>query len=128
MAKLTILVGVLLILVGLGGYAVSDSAKPMTALIPSAIGTVFIFFGALLLIDNKVLRIIIAHLALVFALLLPLSIIGRWFTTGMGTPLALLSQIITIVILWGYVALGIKSFINARRARKEAVPGFDVVQ
>ncbi|MEM6312680.1 MAG: hypothetical protein AAF743_01245, partial [Planctomycetota bacterium] len=107
-------------------FLISDSDKPVTALIPAAIGGLFLVFGALQLPDQRVLRMVVAHLAVLAAALLPIGVVMRWIGGEFGTPLAFTVQAVTLVLLWGYVALGVRSFIAARRARKEGV-GFEVV-
>ncbi|MEM8872808.1 MAG: hypothetical protein AAGD32_00995 [Planctomycetota bacterium] len=120
MAKITLVLGVLLIILGVGAYSVSTSDKPETALIPAYIGGLFLVFGGLMLPKVKLLTIIVAHLAVVIAALAPGGIIVRWAGGNFGTALATFVQIATLVLLWGYVAIGVRSFIVARKQRKLA--------
>ena len=117
MPTLTRTVGFLLILLGVAGY-VATGAVSITALIPA-------FFGALLLILAMVARNPNArkhamHAALALALLGVLGTAPRIFSAinaGNISRPATLAQIAMAVVLLVYIALGVKSFIDARRAR-----------
>ena len=69
MAKLTIVFGILLIILGVTGYVYTGSAHP-TALIPAAAGILFIIFGALASSDNAKKRMLWMHISVTVALLL----------------------------------------------------------
>ena len=117
MPTLTRTVGFLLILLGVAGY-VATGAVSITALIPA-------FFGAILLILAMVARNPNArkhamHAALALALLGVLGTAPRIFAAinaGNISRPATLAQIAMAVVLLVYIALGVKSFIDARRAR-----------
>ena len=117
MPALTRTVGFLLILLGVAGY-VATGAVSITALIPA-------FFGAVLLILAMVARNPNArkhamHAALALALLGVLGTAPRIFSAinaGNISRPATLAQIAMAVVLLVYIALGVKSFIDARRAR-----------
>jgi len=117
MPTLTRTVGFLLILLGVAGY-VATGAVSITALIPA-------FFGAVLLILAMVARNPNArkhamHAALALALLGVLGTAPRIFSAinaGNISRPATLAQIAMAVVLLVYIALGVKSFIDARRAR-----------
>jgi hypothetical protein len=117
MPALTRTVGFLLILLGVAGY-VATGAVSITALIPA-------FFGAILLILAMVARNPNArkhamHAALALALLGVLGTAPRIFAAinaGNISRPATLAQIAMAVVLLVYIALGVKSFIDARRAR-----------
>jgi hypothetical protein len=117
MPTLTRTVGFLLILLGVAGY-VATGAVSITALIPA-------FFGAILLILAMVARNPNArkhamHAALALALLGVLGTAPRIFSAINGGNIsrpATLAQIAMAVVLLVYIALGVKSFIDARRAR-----------
>ena len=117
MPALTRTVGFLLVLLGVAGY-VATSAVSITALIPA-------FFGAILLILAMVARSPNArkhamHAALALALLGVLGTAPRIvaaINAGNISRPATLAQIAMAVVLLVYIALGVKSFIDARRAR-----------
>src|SRR5262245_34647903 len=118
MPSMTRLVGFVLILLGIGGY-VGTGRTSITAMIPA-------FFGAIFLILAIVARKAEArkhamHAAVALALVGALAVIPR-IVSGIGagnlTRPAVLSQIVMAVVLIVYVALGVRSFIDARRARR----------
>jgi hypothetical protein len=113
----TRLVGFLLALLGLAAYALTGFAS-MTALIPAFFGVVFILLA--LAARSESARKHAMHIAVAVALLGLLATLGRVvpaITAGaIGRP-AVIAQLLMAVILAVYVALGIKSFMEARRAR-----------
>src|SRR6185312_10140904 len=74
MAKLTILFGILLIVIGVTGYILTGSEHP-TALIPSGAGILFVIFGALASTAASKKRMLWMHISVTVALLLFLSLI-----------------------------------------------------
>lgn len=130
MPAITILVGLMLILVGLGGFGYSyakDGVAHFTALIPAVIGVLILLFGALAIFREN-LRKHMMHGALLVALLGFLgTVMGvvKLFTLIAGgsveRPLAVVSQSLTAVLCLVFIILGIRSFIAARRARTETV-------
>jgi hypothetical protein len=117
MPKLTIIHGVLLVLLGSGSYIASGGASK-TALIPAIFGFVFLVCGMLGLKEN--LRKHVMHAAAAVALLAILAILSRWLRAGFPAELNLASgsQILFLLLTVGYMALSIKSFIDARRRRQ----------
>ena len=119
MLKAAFITGILLILVGLGGFYASG--RELTALIPGILGFLLVLTAAVGL--RPVLRKHAMHGAILVALL---GIIGA----GMRLPkligaedpsaLAITSHIFTVLLLLGFFVLGINSFISARRKRKAA--------
>lgn len=124
MPAITIIIGVMLILIGVGGYgyaASTGNASP-TALIPSAIGLLIAVLGGIATKEN--LRKHAMHGAILIALL-------GFLGTVMGIPKAVsllqgaqierpaaaISQTLTSILCLILVALGVKSFIDARRNR-----------
>ena len=120
MARIAIIFGTLLILVGLVGYAVSGAAS-FTALIPSLIGALIGLCGFVGL--NERLRKHAMHGAATLALLALLGsargVLGLISWAG-GTiperPLAVASQSVTAVLCFVFLLLAVRSFIEARRA------------
>ena len=121
MATTTIGFGIVLILLGLGGYLGTDMVSP-TALIPSAFGLLLVIFGALARDDKR--RKMAMHLAVTVGLLgflgtvpgllkLPTMLSGG----VVQRPAAVVAQSIMAVLMAIYVAMCVKSFIDARRRR-----------
>ncbi len=122
MPKNTIILGILLIAIGIIGYLASGAASA-TALIPAIFGAVFILLGKVA--ENESRRMVAMHLAQLLALL---GIFGTFrgilnIISWMGgdpevNVIAATAQTLMAVLCIGYLALGVKSFIDARRAPK----------
>lgn len=121
MANTTIGFGVALIVLGAAGYFGSESHSP-TALIPAAFGVVLWLLGAWA--KNPAKRAMAMHVASIvgalgFAGSLPgLMKIGR-VLGGEAVPRAgaVVAQSIMAVLMLVFVALCVKSFVDARRRR-----------
>ena len=124
MATTTIGFGVVLIVLGLGGYFGTDRVSP-TALIPAAFGVLLVIFGALARDEKR--RKMAMHIAVVVGLLgflgtvsglieLPTLISGG----TVARPAAVISKSIMAALMAVYVAMCVKSFIDARRRRASA--------
>jgi hypothetical protein len=117
MPATTRLFGLLLIVLGVASY-VTTGRSSITALIPA-------FFGAALVICALIARQESArkhamHAAVALGLLGALAALGRGVPAalaGDASRPAVLSQLAMGVLLLVYVALGVQSFIAARRAR-----------
>jgi membrane-bound ClpP family serine protease len=123
MAKLTIVFGILLILIGVTGFVVTGSTHP-TALIPAAAGVLFIIFGTLANSENSKKRMLWMHIAVTVALLLFLGLIRAdidviRLSRGVSFPhpVAVLEKSATSLLCLLYVLLCVRSFIAARRLR-----------
>ncbi|MEO8736624.1 MAG: hypothetical protein ABI380_08800 [Edaphobacter sp.] len=123
MAKLTIVFGILLILIGVSGFVYTGSAHP-TALIPAGAGILFIVFGVLANSENAKQRMLWMHISVTVALLLFLSLIRAdidviRLSRGVSFPypVAILEKSATSLISLLYVLLCVRSFIAARRQR-----------
>ena len=122
MASLTIMFGVLMILLGVGGYLLTGAASP-TALIPAYPGVLFVVLGVLA--RNERMRKHVMHLAAALSLVgfLAMAAMGwvklaRWAGgTVPARPAAVISQSILGLLLLIFLVLCVRSFINARRAR-----------
>jgi fluoride ion exporter CrcB/FEX len=124
LATTTIGFGVVLIVLGLGGYFGTDRVSP-TALIPAAFGVLLVIFGALARDEKR--RKMAMHIAVVVGLLgflgtvsglieLPTLISGG----TVARPAAVISKSIMAALMAVYVAMCVKSFIDARRRRASA--------
>lgn len=116
MPRLTLIVGGLLLAIGIIGY-VATSFASMTALIPSVVGVLLLISGAIAKKNTK----LGVHIALVIALLgalgmiMPLTNLGALFAGESENPGAVISALITVIVLLVYIVLGVRSFIAARR-------------
>lgn len=121
MPKLTFITGAILVVVGVVGY-VATSFASMTALIPSVVGVLLLISGAIAL-KNLMAGI---HIALLFALLgalgmiMPLMNLGDLLAGEAENPGAVISAIVTVIVLVVYLILGVRSFLAARRWKKES--------
>jgi hypothetical protein len=123
MAKLTIVFGVLLILLGLFGFLSTGHTHP-TALIPSGFGLLLAIFGILANTPDTKRRMLFMHIAVTLGLLGFLAtVMGlvQWFQLIGGKtfayPAAVQSKAAMSVICLLFVILCVRSFITARRAR-----------
>lgn len=117
MPLVTRIVGFLLVLLGVVGY-VATGAASMTALIPALVGALFLILA--LIARNPGPRKHVMHAAVAIALLAVAGGVPRIISAVNAGDLmrpAVLAQIAMAVILTIYVLLGVKSFIEARRAR-----------
>lgn len=117
MTGTTRLFGLILIVLGIASYTLTGRTS-MTAMIPA-------FFGAALVICALVARKEAArrhamHAAVAIGLIGALAALGRGVPAALaGDPArpAVLAQLAMGVLLVIYVALGVQSFIAARKAR-----------
>ena len=123
MPATTIALGVALIVLGLAGYSLSGAVS-LTALIPAAFGLLFVLAGVLARDDRR--RMHAMHAAVVLALLgflgsvRGLLRIGDVFHATSVRPAAIVAQSIMAVLMLVYIAIAVRSFIQARRARRAA--------
>jgi fluoride ion exporter CrcB/FEX len=124
LANTTIGFGIVLIVLGLGGYFGTDRVS-LTALIPAAFGLMLVIFGALARDEKR--RKLAMHIAVTVGLLgflgtvsglvkLPTLLSGG----EVARPAAVISQSIMAVLMAVYVGMCVKSFIDARRRRAGA--------
>jgi uncharacterized membrane protein len=109
--------GIVLILLGLISYF-GTGRTSVTALIPAFFGAVFIILA--IVSNNPSARKHAMHAAVAIALVGLLGTLVRLvpaLTGGELTRPAVLAQLVMSLLLIGYIALGIKSFKEARRAR-----------
>ena len=123
MAKLTVVFGVVLAVVGVIGFAVTGSAHP-TALIPAWFGLALVLFGALARTEDARKRMLWMHIAVTVGLvgfLFPGVMAVTAYVKAHGGPLArpeaTEEQAVMAVICLVFVAMCIRSFIAARRGR-----------
>jgi len=116
MASTTIIFGVLLTLLGLGGYILTGTSS-FTALIPAVFGLLLIVLG--FLARSEAVRRHAMHAAAVVALVGCAGALFPLLRTPMGLrpAIAVFSQIAMVVLTAVFVALCVRSFIDARRRR-----------
>ena len=123
MPATTIALGVALIILGVAGYGLSGAAS-LTALIPAAFGLLFVLTGLLARDDRR--RMHAMHAAVVLALLgflgsvRGLLRIGDVFHATSVRPAAIIAQSIMAVLTLGYIVIAVRSFVQARKARRAA--------
>jgi fucose 4-O-acetylase-like acetyltransferase len=123
MSKLTIGFGILLVLLGITGFVYTGSAHP-TALIPTAIGLLFIIFGVLANTEDAKKRMLWMHVSVTVALLVFLGMIPAAIDTirlsrgvSFPHPAAVVEKGALALFSLIYVLFCVRSFISARRAR-----------
>jgi hypothetical protein len=125
LAKLTLVLALLLVLLGLAGYIGTGSVHP-TALIPTWFGVALGIFGFLAISPNEGRRKLFMHINVTIALLgfigaAAKAIQGYVHARSAGIEpdaIALGSQALMAGLLFIYVILCVRSFIAARRSGK----------
>ena len=124
MPSTTLALGAALIVLGLGGYVLTGAVS-LTALIPAAFGVLFVLAGVLARNDRT--RMHAMHAAVVIALLGFLGSfrgllgLGKVFDGTAVRPAAIVAQTIMALLTLGYIVIAVRSFIQARKARRAAV-------
>ena len=134
MPRLALFIGLLLVLLGVGGYvyalATADEGggyASWTALIPAIAGVPLIILGGLALV-NPGWRKHLMHVAVAWALLGALAPLGRLPAGLRADPINVVavSSLLGMLVLCAiFVIAGIRSFIAARKERQaglEVVP------
>jgi hypothetical protein len=127
-ARIAIFFGVVLAVLGIGLYAMSDpelkaQGKAYTAFIPSAFGAVLIVIGQVAQSGSAQVRKHSMHAAAMVGLIglvVPAYRVITALSQGAEITLAIGGQIAMAVLCGIFLALCIKSFIDVRRARKQA--------
>ena len=118
MASTTIVIGVLLVLLGVIPYGMSDPRAP-TALIPAYVGALLVILG--LVARNEAARKHAMHAAVVVGLLGFLAAAGRLVSSlargHTPAPLAVVSLVGMALLTGVFVVLCVRSFIAARKQR-----------
>jgi hypothetical protein len=121
MAKVTILFGLLLIVLGVVGYVGTGWQAP-TALIPTYIGIVFAILGFLARKGSQKKRMLMMHIAVTLgALGFLVTAKSIWDFIQMerghvfARPIAVEDKAVMSTMLLIYVLLCVRSFIKARR-------------
>jgi hypothetical protein len=120
MPRITVGFSLAYIALGLAGFFLTGAVHK-TALIPAGIGAVLLVLG--LLAGKENLRMHVMHAALLIGLLAFLGTarglmkLPAAFAGTAERPAAVYAQAATAVLSLVYLALGVRSFIAARRAR-----------
>jgi hypothetical protein len=120
MPKITLIFSVLYIALGLAAFSLTGAVHK-TALIPAYFGIVLLVLG--LLGQKENLRKHVMHAALLVVLLALLGTarsllkLPSAFDGTAERPFAIYAQAATAVLSIAFLALGIRSFIQARRSR-----------
>ena len=125
MAKITLVLALLLVALGLVGYIGTGSVHS-TALIPAWIGLALGIFGFLAISPNESRRKLFMHINVTIALLgwigtcveITRSVIAAHATGKSADPLAMYSKQALALILIIYILLCVRSFVAARRSGK----------
>ena len=118
MARVTVIVGLVLVALGFYGYFTSDSHAP-TALIPAGFGIVLLILGALAFKDK--MRKHSMHVAAIIGLIGFLGTGVMAIKAAMSdnaNQRAMTMQILMSLICAIFVGLCVKSFIDARKRRQ----------
>lgn len=121
MAGTTVATGIALIVLGLGGYLLTG-ASSLTALIPAVFGLLLV--GAGLVARRERLRMHAMHAAVVVALLGFLGSVRGLFRIAdvfhpiSTRPAAIVAQAIMALLMLGFIALAVRSFVQARRSTR----------
>lgn len=114
MAKVTQVVGFLLVAIGVVAYIATNFAS-VTALLPAVMGLVIGVLGVVAARREAARRHAI-HAALVVALLGLLGSLQPLSGLTEAKPAAITS-LIAVIVLAAYLVMGVRSFMAARRAR-----------
>jgi len=125
MPRITVVFSLVYVALGLVGYLLTGGVH-MTALIPAFIGVILLVLG--LLGRKQNLRAHVMHAALLIGLLALLGTAGSLlklpaaFDGTAERPETIFAQAATAVLSVVYLALGVRFFIAARRARSVSLP------
>lgn len=127
MAKIAIIIGGVLVVLGLVGFTATGSAYP-TALIPTWFGMALAILGLLARIEDAKKRMLWMHIAVtigLFGFLFPgvMAVMAYVKAHGgaLARPQATEEQAAMAVVCLLFVAMCIRSFIAARRGRDAQV-------
>lgn len=115
MGRIAIIFGVLLMVLGVAFYVATDMASA-TALIPAGFGFALFDLGLIASRGGEKVRMHTMHAAALLGLVGAVMPVVMIFARGMSGP-ALWENVLMAVLSAVFVALCVKSFIDARRRR-----------
>ena len=121
MYLITILFGVLLVITGVTVY-IQTGSEHKTALIPAFLGGGLVICG--LLAANEGRRMMVMHVAVVIGLMGFIGSMAKLFKPDQSTA-AFAGKAISAGLCAVFIALCVRSFIQARRAREAVVDDAD---
>ena len=113
--KISLAIGVVLILLGLGSY-LGTGRESVTALIPAFLGLPILICGLMARDEKK--RMMAAHVAIIFGVLGMLAGLGRGIPQlikGNSSTATIVTLIMAAICLY-YVVACVRSFIAARKS------------
>ena len=122
MSRITLALSGILIVVGIVSYAISDFTS-WTALIPAFLGLLIGICGLIARKRKKIgisIAFVIATLGVLGTSMNALKI-GEVIAGQAERPLAVVASTITFILLIGYIVLGIRSLLTARRRTADEV-------
>lgn len=118
MVSTTRLFGIVLVLLGVVSY-VATGRTSLTAMIPAFVGITFVTLARVASYGDR-LRKHMMHAAVALGLVGAIAALARAVPAALngqsGRP-AVVAQLLMAILLLVYVALGVQSFIEARRSR-----------
>jgi|SRR5436190_8651457 len=117
----TRLFGLILIVLGIASYSLTGRTS-LTAMIPAFFGVAFVICA--MIARKEAARKHAMHAAVAIGLIGAIAALARGIPGALGadpTRPAVLSQLAMGVLLVIYVALGVQSFIAARKARRSNI-------
>ncbi len=123
MPGITRLFGLILIALGIASYTLTGRTS-VTAMIPAFFGAAFLVCA--IVARKEAMRRHAMHAAVALGLIGALAALARGVPGAAGgnaTRPAVMAQLAMGVLLLIYVALGVRSFIAARRARQSSAQG-----
>ena len=127
MSNITIVIGALLTVLGIGSYMGATPPRSWTALIPSFVGIILILCGVMARKEQN--RKTAMHVAAAVGLLGFLAAAGRLgMSLARGTevnPRSAVPLFIMAILTLAFVILCVRSFIHARRQREAQQRGFE---
>jgi len=124
LSKLSVTIGILMIILGAGSFLLTGAASA-TALIPAFFGIAFVGLG-ILGIKKESMRKHVMHAALLLAILGIggsfgglINVLGVLGGNELERPNAAYAQAIMAIICIYFVIAGVRSFISARKTSQE---------
>jgi len=115
-SKIAVTVGILLAIQGAGFY-VGSASRSVTALIPFLVGLPIAVLGVVARKESA--RKHAMHAAAALAAVGLLAALGRMAMAGLSFGPAGVSLVLMVVLTGGFLAVCVKSFVDARRRQRQ---------